>query len=304
MKGIETRMASGPEEDGDSKSADNHVDQDGDSDEEDNVKTGKDTQDMDREEGEGEDSQGSDSDSSSSRDEDDSSSSDEDSDNEDMSHQNVEATSAAATDEHGHPLSAYELQRLERIRRNKEYLASLGLEKNKPSMALKAKKKTTPARKKRPDVKRRSSISRASKTKAISYSERRDKEDAATATAVSKAAVPWKRPKENRAARMERFIYDEFKRIGADQKRTLKRAQKNVRAADVEYRIAKQRAERYERRRRKELEMKQLLEQLEQERRILGGCTARGMLQEVDSRMYEICMAIRSFDERFHVCHH
>lgn len=244
----------------------------------------------------GDDSQDSDSDSSSSEGD---SSSDDDSDDDEKPASQQVAAAPAAVGPDGHPLSAYELQRLERIRRNKEYLASLGLEKNKEAMAAKKPaKKPNPKSRKRPDIKRRSSISRASKEKAVTYSESTKDKEAASA---GEKKEPWVRKKENRAVRMERFIHDEFRRIGKEQRRHLKRAKKNVRAADVEYRIAKQRAERYEKKRRKQLGYAQSAERMEEERRALGGYTAKEMLQEVDIRMYEIYQAIRMFDARFGV---
>jgi hypothetical protein len=227
---------------------------------------------------------------------DDDSSSEEDSDEEEPSSQNVASTPTVVTTEDGHTLSAYEVQRLERIRRNKEYLASLGLEKNKPKKP--APKKPKPARRKPPDIKRRSSISRASKEK-VTYSER--KKDKEEDDSKKEAKEPWKRPKEDRSKRMERFIHDEFRRIGKEQRHHLKRAKKNVRAADVEYRIAKQRAERYDKKRAKQLEYQKSIELIQEERRALGGKTAKEMSQEVNSRWYEIAMAIRNFDERFNV---
>lgn len=200
--------------------------------------------------------------------------------------------------EDGHVLSAYEIQRLERIQRNKEYLASLGLEKNKQALsAAKAKKKVAPARKKQQDIKRRSSISRASKEKVVTYAERKDKEEAES----KKPSGPWKRKKENRAARMERFIHDEFRRIGKEQRNHLKRAQKNVRQADVEFRIAEQTVEKFEKKRRKQIENQQSVERIRQEQRSLGGFTARRMLYEIDMRELEIKNALREFDEQFGV---
>jgi hypothetical protein len=201
--------------------------------------------------------------------------------------------------EDGHALSAYEIQRLERIRRNKEYLASLGLEKNNEAISA-AKKKKKPARKKQPDIKRRSSISRASKEKVVTYSERKENEKK-EATDTNKPKEQWKRKKENRGARMERFIHDEFRRIGKEQKVHLKRAQTNVRKADVEFRIAKQKAERFEKKQRRQLEYLQSEERSRLEQQCLGGFTARRMLQEIDSRAEEIRMALKEFDQKFGV---
>jgi hypothetical protein len=232
--------------------------------------------------------------------EEDSSSDDDDDDDESKEDGKV----AAATTEDGHQLSAYELQRLERIRRNKEYLASLGLEKNKPRP-----QKTQPARKKRDNVKpaRRSSLGRSTKANPISYSENPtprwqkstpgDADGSATQAVASVApaiAMPTKK-----LPRMDRFIYDEFKRIGAEVKQSLKTAKRNMREADIAYRYAKKKAERYERKQKRENEYKRLVQDIERERNVLG-CTAKEMLQHVDSRMYEIESALRMFDHRFH----
>lgn len=232
--------------------------------------------------------------------EDSASSSDDDDDDDDSSNQEEEQKVVIGED--GHALSAYEIQRLERIRRNKEYLVSLGLEKNKEAMAAakKKKKKSAPARKKQPDIKRRSSISRASKEKVVTYSERSDKDKKEPAD-TNKPQEPWTRKKESRGARMERFIHDEFRRIGKEQKVHLKRAQANVRKADVELRIAKQRVERFEKKQRRQLEYLQSAERSRKEQQSLGGLTARQMLQEIDTRSEEIRMALQEFDQKFGV---
>ena len=207
---------------------------------------------------------------------------------------------AAATTEDGHQLSAYELQRLERIRRNKEYLASLGLEKNKPRL-----QKPQPARKKRDSVKvaPRSSLSRTTKAKLISYSEnptpRWQKATSGDASATQSVTSETTQRKKKQP-RMERFIYDEFKRIEADVKRSFKIANRNMREADIAYRYASKKAERYEKEQKRALVYKQITEKMELERKVLG-CTAREMLLQVDSQMYEIQNAIRAFDQRFHV---
>lgn len=229
------------------------------------------------------------------------SSSDEESSSDDDDKSKEEGKVAAATTEDGHQLSAYELQRLERIRRNKEYLASLGLEKNKPWP-----QKPQPARKKRDSVKlaRRSSLSRTTKAKPISYSEnptprwqKATSGDASATQSVTSETPPQRKKKQ---PRMERFIYDEFKRIEAAVKRSFKIANRNMREADIAYRYASKEAERYERKHKRELEYKRSLEELERERNVLG-CTAKEMLQEVDSRIHEIQSALRAFDHRFHV---
>ena len=54
--------------------------------------------------------------------------------------------------------------------------------------------------------------------------------------------------------------------------------------ADMAYRYASQKAERYERKQ-GELEYKWSVEDMERERKVLG-CTAKEMLQQVDSHMY------------------
>lgn len=232
------------------------------------------------------------------------SSSEDESDDEDSK---PAAAGASQLSEDGHQLSAYELQRLERIRRNKEYLASLGLEEEKARLqkptAPKKRKKGNP----KPELKRRSSISRRTKAKDINYSgipHARWENDAPGDDGDNRPIAPIRskhkasQGQKGRKQRMERFIYIEFQKIQADIKRDFRRAKRNMREADVAYRYAKNKADRYERKKKRELETKRFMAEYGEELKVLG-CTAKQMLQQLESHMNEIQLSLGAFDERF-----
>ena len=195
----------------------------------------------------------------------------------------------------GQGLSAYEKRRLERIRRNEERLASLGLE--------------TAA--KIPNVKRGP---RKYQKKAIDPSQRRStlsrrsKEDVKYIEMAPRWSNVKPKPKKERKRsetkppqqRMERFIYHEFRRIEATRKANVKNAEKYVRWAEIEVKNALKNMEVHERRLKRKLEIDKLVADLSEERKHYGG-SQRDLLHDVDRRLPEIMASIREFDQRFFV---
>jgi hypothetical protein len=153
------------------------------------------------------------------------------------------------TDEYGRPLSAYEIMRLERIKRNQAYLAKLGLEadvktgKSKTLLGDEAPKKPRPKKKTEVQVLRRSSVSRRTKTKDIDYTEKtvKRKEDILTKTEKKKKVPKPKKVKsekqQKREDRLPLFIYREFKRIETTRNKNLHTAEKLNRKAENEVRM-------------------------------------------------------------------
>lgn len=171
------------------------------------------------------------------------------------------------TDEYGRPLSAYEIMRLERIKRNQAYLAKLGLESNAETgktktllgdtAAKKAKAKPKSKQKVELRVMRRSSVSRRTKTKAIDYTDKpiARKEDKLPKKEKKAKEPKLKKPKsekqQKREDRLPLFIYREFKTIETTRNKNLRTAEKLHRAVEKEVRMAKQAVENLERKTRK-----------------------------------------------------
>ena len=229
----------------------------------------------------------------------------------------------------GRELSDYEKLRLERIRRNREYLSQLGLEGSMP------KKQAPPSRKKRkeqqqqqqqhPTAPQRSS-SRSRKT--VNYTEPsvsvaqllRDSKkllpaaksaSSAPSSANGVATITAKPKKESKPRaprgtntklmhRMERFIYNEFNSIKAHKKRTLKDAERNTRLAEKEVSYWTKRASIWERQQERQRAAAAAKQAAEQERADLGG-TVRELMQDIDRRMPELLAAVSEYDEVFEV---
>ena len=222
-------------------------------------------------------------------------------------------------------MSAYEAARIERIRRNKERLASLGLEGSSKdgrrgstssggtllsAHTAELERKKEERRKKREQRKKelaemRESDRRSSsrKRKKISYAEIKEtsisgkKADGTKLSTSNREVSKW-RTEKPREKRVPLFIFKELRRIESDRKKNLKRAERNNRAADIEYRFAKKNAERVDKamRRREEMEQqkRQWMERQQEKKEL------QEFFQAIDDRKQDLVQARSAFDhERF-----
>lgn len=209
------------------------------------------------------------------------------------------------TDEHGvsQMLSAYEIQRLERIKRNKAYLSSLGLD-NEARKPKKGKQSRERRRHTFDPSELRSSSRRTSQSQ-VSYAENNFKwsefgKGSEIKLGIQKSAPvkverKYKYEKENR---MDIGIYKEFQLIISERKQKLKQAQKDVRQAEVELKYFEKKATIHDRKHRRRQETNEIFSQIQKERRYLGG-SIKDILCEVDNRMPELIHAINAFDRSF-----
>lgn len=208
------------------------------------------------------------------------------------------------TDEHGvtQTLSTYEIQRLERIARNKAYLSSLGLdqEENKP------KRVQQPKKEKRRDTLDPSELRSSSRRTAqvqVSYTESQPKWSEFGKGAEIRILAPKKESakkmerKYERESRMDVVIYKEFKSVVSEKKQNLKQAEKTVRRAEVELKYFKKKVVILDRKHKRHQETAEFLNHLKEEKEHLGGL--RDMLAEVDKRLPELIWAQKIFDENF-----
>jgi hypothetical protein len=229
-------------------------------------------------------------------------------------------------DEEGRPLSAYEILRLERIKRNREKLAQLGLGQEKVDQGVLGggagadgdAKKSKPARPRKSEeaVPQRARSSRASK-KNLNYAEpsisvrallkkagESDDEETRKPSGVkpskdttapvpaedTTAPVPSERKRKWDQDRLPQDIYREFKRIRSYKRDLLIEAQRAVRSADKEIRYWTKRVDQYQ---------KTFLRKKDEtdEKLALGGITSRELLQIVDVKAPEIQEAVRNYEE-------
>ena len=213
---------------------------------------------------------------------------------------NDDDSSDSDSDEDGGGLSSYERKRLERIKRNQERLASLGLEQNKVA-AMKAKATaaaTTPKKKQgKPKVVpvQRSRLSRRTKA-AVSYASEAPRW-------AEQLPSPKKRKKQvinpNSAKhRMERFIFDEFRHIESARRTNPRNTEKYLRWAENEVNYARRELESKQKKLRRQQEVDDAVLALHQDRRNFGG-SLRELLMDIDRRMSDIITGIRQYDEIF-----
>jgi hypothetical protein len=206
------------------------------------------------------------------------------------------------TDEYGRELSAYEIMRLERIRRNKAYLARLGLEEEKNgvrnSMEKELQQKKKERKKKADDdvfVERRQSMQRESKKRKVDYSgdlnavlkphlKRKvlsEEEKAKKATA---------KKSKRRDEMIPRFIYREFEHIKKCKNRAVTTGKRLVKAAEIECRIAKRNLEIHNKK------QKRKIEKAEKRNAMATKKMLNPLVQELDSKRSQLIRAKKDFD--------
>jgi hypothetical protein len=207
-------------------------------------------------------------------------------------------------DEDGRQLSEYERLRLERIKRNREYLAQLGLEENS---------NRAPERKKR--IKRESSSNeilerRASSrpVKPVRYTEPSVsvRSILRTAQGVDKASleptvsqdVIHRKPikKYDPQHRMEGYIWAEFRRLKSHRKGILKQAERALKWAEKEKKYWTNRSLLWERKNQRVVEAQQQRIEEERQRLQFGGKTTKELYQEMSRRIPIIQQAIDDYD--------
>jgi hypothetical protein len=234
-----------------------------------------------------------------------------------------ETSKAAVVTEEGRRLSRYEVQRLERIKRNRQYLEQLGLE-GETAIASMDKPKRRSRRKKAEilsteTIVPRETISRRSKMKKVSYAEPRtsvrdlfrqadrqrepesggDDPNAATTREKSdkdETEIPSQQEHSNSnndlrkmkslTDRMDQTIFIEFKRIKAQKRLVVKTATRHFRAAQKEVKFWNKLLPAWERH-----------SAQQEERSQLGGKSAKELLAVMDKRMPAIARAIKRYDD-------
>jgi hypothetical protein len=194
-------------------------------------------------------------------------------------------------------LSALERRRLERIKRNQERLAKLGLEDHKP----KARPKQKPKKEKRqidPSELRKSS--RTTK-KAVNYAELPPKFARGRPEIVKKPKPKDERIYKTKEPRLERFIYDEFRRLEAQKRHAIKAAVKKAKYADIEHRFMARRVGLKEKKASKKDVDERTSAVWELERKAFG-CTMKELMHEADRRHGELSDALKQFGESAMVC--
>lgn len=218
------------------------------------------------------------------------SSDDSDSDQDDEEEENEESSqSEQPTDEFGRPLSAYEIMRLERIKRNQSYLARLGLEKEGKTSSLLAPhkeqmKKKKPKKKKETIVlPRRSSVGRRTKAKAIDYKEKsvKSKDDLLPATERKKETKKEKARKTKE--HLPLYLYEEFRNMETTRNRNVRTCEKLSRAAEKEVRIATNQLERLQ------TKEKRIMEKLTRDE-------IAPIVNQIDKRRKDIIKTLRKID--------
>ena len=206
------------------------------------------------------------------------------------------------TDEYGRELSAYEIMRLERIQRNKAYLAQLGLEEEKSEAKISYEKKLQQKkkdRKKKPVsdeslAERRQSMARKSKAKEVDYSGDlknifKIKQNEEKVIVKSQPEVTPRKGK-RKHDQVPLFIYREFKHIIKCRHKAVATGKRLVKAAELEYRVAKRNVGIHERKEKR---------RMEKEGRKIAHETKKLLLptiQELGNRRVELKKAKKEFE--------
>lgn len=298
----------GGEDDDEEADEEDDDDDDGEQDEDEGLDTEKaddiedDAEDDGGEEGESFDESGSVGDSDDGEDED--GSEDEDGD---------ELSSKRIVTEDGREISEYEMLRLERIRRNKEKLAALGLEGQNGGGVLGEKKKSKKKVIRRPSSEvegpKRSSLSRRSKGKIKHYATElpsvrqllKGQADLKKEKKVDDPDKPKKsKKKKDPSERMDKVLHDEFRRIRSHKKSALVQAERDNRAAIKEVKYWKHQIEAEKRKEiREQKKLEQQVQKVDEEREVLGGKTARQLLKEIDDQLPDLLAAAEDYDEKY-----
>jgi hypothetical protein len=198
-------------------------------------------------------------------------------------------------------LSDYEKLRLERIRRNQEYLTRLGLEEQKskwkPQKRVRRNRDdSTKLEEETTHQQRKASL--RTKTEQVRYS------DVSISEILGRRPrAPESKPRKRKVEkeiqhRMERYIYREFQRIQAERNAAQKQIENLIRRSEKEKafwgKIIKQKEYRGQLSQARQLELKE-------ERALFNGLTLRELLKEIDNRVPELLQAAQKYDQEVEV---
>lgn len=166
-------------------------------------------------------------------------------------------------------LSSLERRRLERIRRNQERLASLGLDNPMIKPAMQPKKRD---RKKKVEVEPNEIRKSSRRTKKnVNYAELVPRGDNLKPLRIDgNETKRAKVGKKGKGERLNRFIYDEFCKIKARKKMELKVAEKRVRSADVEYKFIARKVEIASKKAKRREDIEKIGAQIQLEKKVIG----------------------------------
>ncbi len=200
------------------------------------------------------------------------------------------------TDEYGRELSAYEVMRLQRIQRNKAYLAQLGLEEEKNNVKESYEKENQQKKKKKKQaaeelVERRQSMARKSKTRDVDYSGDLLKMISQPKPKKQESRNRKKAEKvKSRDEQVPRFIYLEFERIKRNKNKNVATAKRLIKLSELECRVAKRNLEVHERREKRKQEKEEKRIALERKMKYAP------ILNELDSRRSDLHRARKEFE--------
>lgn len=219
---------------------------------------------------------------------------------------NNQTTKKVQTDEYGRELSAYEIMRLERIRRNQAYLAQLGLEEGKSNVTQSIQREKEEKKKERQKkkemmedvvIERRQSRARKSKAKEVDYSgdflkgifkqqQPKEKKVKKEGGEVEKT----RRKEKKRSEMVPRFIYREFEHIKKCRNKAVANGKRLVKAAELECRIARRKVDKHQQ------QMKRKMEREERQMTLHTKKLLQPIVEEIDSRRGELLKAKKDFD--------
>jgi hypothetical protein len=207
-------------------------------------------------------------------------------------------------DEDGRQLSEYERLRLERIKRNREYLAQLGLEGNN-SKAPERKKRIKRDSSSNEILERRSS---SRQVKPVRYTEPsvsvrsimravQGMDKASLEPSESQDGIQRKPAKKcDPQHRMEGYIWAEFRRLKSHRKGILKQAERALKWAEKEKKYWTNRSFLWERKNQRIIEAQQQRIEEERQRLQFGGKTTKELFHEMSRRLPIIQQAIDEYD--------
>ena len=201
-------------------------------------------------------------------------------------------------------ISQYEKLRLERMKRNRERLAKLGLHSDEGGLL---QKKTGPQRQRKkktdaPLLPARSVPSRRTKVKEVNYAEPPN----SVASLIRKLGR--EKPKKNRkhsnynrdiSQRMDKVVHREFQRLRSQKSHAVKLSERNVKRAqrEIKYwtRVLKKKQNKIKKKEEVVVKVKALKQHQIEQKEL--GCTSKELIQEIDARMAEITQAADLYDQ-------
>lgn len=196
-------------------------------------------------------------------------------------------------------LSDYEKLRLERIRRNQEYLSRLGLEEEKVKWnPQKRKRKTKDQITNDGQRTQQRKLSLRAKKEQVRYSDVSMSEIFGRKPRSSETSS--NKPRVERVAqhRMERYIYREFQRIQAERNGAQKQIEQLIKRTEKETAFWEKLLQQKEKR---DVLLQKRQMQAQDERTIYGGLNVRQLLRQIDERWLELVQIGIDYDREVEV---